>query len=83
MLLSVEYLAYKIGRPYFHPADLRIMVGFAGLDHWVGHAAADRGPELGSGSLNRLFSVLAQLRNGPELTGLGLVVPEWSHFSKC
>ena len=83
VLLSAEMLAYRFGRPFFHPADLRLIVGFSGLDHWMGHAAADRGPDLGDGSLNRLFSVLVQLENGPELSGLGLKIPAWSHFSKC
>ena len=83
VLLSAEYLAYQLQRPFFHPSDLRLMVGFSGLDHWIGHAAVDRGPDLGSGSLNRLFSVLAQIQSGLELNGLGLKVPAWSHFHKC
>ena len=80
-LLAFEYLAWQQGKPVFQASELRICVGFGGLE-WISTNFQGPNSSASSGLIDHLFWVLSNLRNGPPLNLTGLNVPSWSHFSK-
>ena len=81
-LLASEYLAYHQGRPVFQLSEIRIQIGHGALD--VFSQFQQDQPELlmADGQIDRMYSVLSLLRNGPPSSAFGMNVPKWSHFSE-
>ena len=81
-LVSMEYLAFRQGRPVFLSSELRILIGHGALDYFSELNLEIPSSGLENGQVDQLFFLLSQVQNGPQLTSFGMSLPVWSHFSQ-